>query len=79
MSGTVQLTRGEWLSFLAYVRDGAVRQRSDPDGDGDAGPWLYLYWQGDPGDYQEFTFASWDTQKAFVRYCEALAAREAAE
>lgn len=69
LSGTKELSAEEWNEFFAYLAGGMVQNRSDDAIDGDAGPWLYLYWKGDHGTMQEFTFASWEKEKEFEAYC----------
>ena len=71
---TVPLAPEEWTFFFDCLRGGRVRAREDllDDGDGDSGPWLYLYWRGDPGECQEFTFASWEKQESFEQMCQAM-------
>lgn len=68
-SGTVALTDGDWEAFYDCLRGGAVKRRSDEILDGDDGPWMYLYWAGDQGAIQEFTFASPEAQAEFEALC----------
>ena len=72
-SGTVELTDEDWNAFFDCLRGGTVSARSDEVLDGDAGPWTYLYWTGDNGDIQEFSFASLGGQAAFEELCSRLA------
>ena len=72
-SGTKELTEADWAAFFACVSEGEVRQRSDEILDGDSGPWMVLYWTGDEGEIQEFTFASLEKQLAFEELCSQLA------
>jgi len=74
-SGTKELTAQQWQAFVDCVDGGTVRKRAEHTEAGDAGPWLYLYWRGDGGDYQEFTFASAEKQAAFEALCESLKAQ----
>ena len=73
-SGTKELSGEEWAEFFALLKDGTVKDRSEDVEDGDSGPWMYLYWTGDEGTNQEYTFASYAAESAFVAYCEELAA-----
>lgn len=72
VSETIPLSAEQWNAFLDCVNDGKVIARQEHLNDGDDGPWLYLYWTGDPGDVQEFTFASYAARLAFEALCESL-------
>ena len=78
VSGQLELTKEDWKQLLNYLKDGIVERRGEHLDDGDAGPWLYLYWQGDQGVYQEFSFASWGIEIEFEEYCEELRNRDMA-
>ena len=71
-SGNMELSDEEWSEFCACIENGTVRGREEVLDDGDAGPWMYLYWNGDLGEYQEYTFASYGQQLTFEAFCEAL-------
>lgn len=73
LSGTVELTEADWAAFFACIRDGEVATRNDEILDGDSGPWMYLYWAEDEGQYQEFTFASLEKRFEFEELCSQLA------
>ena len=73
VAGTRELTQAEWASFLSLLRDGTVRKRAEHPEDGDPGPWLYLYWTGDRGQWQEYAFPSLQACSAFEELCAALA------
>lgn len=73
VSGTVELTAADWAAFFDCIRGGEVRPRSDEVLDGDSGPSIYLYWTGDEGLYQEFTFASVEQRFIFEEFCSRLA------
>ncbi len=75
-SGTVGLTAEDWVRFLLCVNGGSVQPREDRLEDGLSGPWTYLYWLGDRGIYQEFTFASPESESAFGELCEELRSRD---
>ena len=72
-SGTTELTEEEWAAFFALLQGGTVTGRSEEATDGDAGPWMYLY-AGDDNIGQEYTFPSLAARRAFVDFCEGLAA-----
>ncbi len=71
-SGEIELSDEQWNQFLSLIEGGTVIARQDHLETGDAGPWLYLYWTGDRGDIQEFSFASWEKEKDFEAFCEEL-------
>ena len=73
VSGTAELTEADWAAFFACICDGEVATRSDKMLDGDSGPWLYLYWTGDEGQQQEFSFASLEKRFEFEELCSRLA------
>ena len=68
-SGTVELTEADWAAFFSCLAGGNADRRSEDILDGDDGPWTYLYWTGDEGEYQEFSFASPEKQLAFENLC----------
>ena len=72
-SGSMELSEEEWLEFLSYLKDGKVKKRKENSIAGGSGPWLYLYWKGDKGKYQEFFFFNLKGKKAFEEFCAALA------
>ncbi len=78
VSGTLALSDAQAEEFFDLLSGGTVKSREENLNDGDAGPWLYLYWTGDPGDYQEFSFRSWDTEWAFEDFCQWLKELETA-
>ena len=69
VSGSVKLTDEQWAAFFDLVKGGKVEKRKEHTESGGRGPWLFLYWKGDRGKYQEFAFSSWGVQKAFEVYC----------
>ena len=75
-SGTVELSHEEWDDFFGLLEGGTVTKRTESLEDGNAGPWLYLYWDGDKSEYQEFTFASYDKEDTFEEFCLALKNRK---
>ncbi|MBQ8919466.1 MAG: hypothetical protein IJ056_05115 [Acidaminococcaceae bacterium] len=72
VSGTKELSDEEWAKFFACVKDGIVEKRKEHLEDGDAGPWLFLYWKGDRGKYQEFSFVHLGARKEFEELCVTL-------
>ena len=73
VSGTFPLSEEEAASHL---EGGTVRAREEHLETGDAGPFLYLYWDGDQGDIQEFSFPDVSARLAFEAFCEDLRARD---
>ena len=72
--GSRELSNAEWQEFFACLKGGTVKDREEHLESGDAGPWLYLYWKGDRGKCQEFSFASHGGLKAFEGMCKKLRA-----
>ena len=72
-TGTLELTDDQWARFCECVEGGTVKAREELLEDGASGPWLYLYWDGDEGRYQEFAFASYGALLDFEAFCEELA------
>ena len=72
--GTIELTNDQWEGFFDLVSGGTVISREESADAGDSGPWLYLYWTDDKSKYQQFSFDSYGTEKAFVEYCLSLIA-----
>lgn len=71
--GVKELTDSEWTAFFECIRGGRVNGRSEELLDGDDGPWMYIYWTGDEGSVQEFSFASLGQRIAFEQMCSDLA------
>lgn len=72
VSGTIGLSGDQWSDFLMLIAGGKVIARQEHLEDGASGPWLYLYWTGDKGDVQEFSFASAAEWFGFEKFCESL-------
>lgn len=72
VSETVVLTETQWNAFLACIDGGSVAAREEQTDAGDSGPWLYLYWTGDRGSIQAFSFASYDAKLQFESLAESL-------
>ena len=64
-----ELSDDQWNEFFDLVKDGTVRKRHTSAESGDTGPWLYLYWKGDKGEYQEYTFQSEQKLLEFEDFC----------
>ena len=75
ITGTVMLSGDQWSDFLVLLVGGRVIARQEHLDSGDDGPWLYLYWTGDKGDIQEFSFVSYETRLAFESLSESLCGR----
>ena len=75
VTGTVQLNEEEWAAFFDLIQGGTVIKRQVSTDSGGSGPWLYLYWKKDRGEYQEFSFETWDKAGEFEEMCEKLALR----
>ncbi len=72
VSGTRELTGEQWTAFYECILGGTVRRRQKSADAGGRGPWTYLYWRGDQGIIQEFTFPSPEARRAFEEMCLAL-------
>lgn len=70
VKGTIKLSEDEWDEFFDFLKDGTVKRRGENIDSGGSGPWLYLYWDNDGGEYREFTFSSREKLDAFEEYCE---------
>jgi len=68
-SGRFELSEDEWNEFITYLDKGTVKKREESTESGNAGPYLYLYWSGDRGKYQEFSFLSKAAQNEFEDFC----------
>ncbi len=66
------LSQEEWTAFLETVSGGTVTKRQEQTETGSAGPWLFVYWNGDGGERQVFSFESRDKQAAFQALCTEL-------
>lgn len=73
--GAKQLSQQEYEQFTACISGGSVIKRTENADSGSRGPWLYLYWKGDKGKYQQFSFADYAAQTAFEQFCAELAAQ----
>ncbi len=72
VTGTKELSETEWDEMFSLLCGGTVRAREEHLESGGRGPWLFLYWKGDRGKIQEFTFASYEKQREFEAFCVAL-------
>lgn len=69
VSSDIELSEEQWIAFLHYLKGGKVKERKQSVETGGAGPWLYLYWKGDQGKYQEFSFLTLNEKSAFEEFC----------
>lgn len=69
VTGTKELSQEEWQQFFNYLKKGKVEKRKEHLEDGGRGPWMFLYWKGDKGNIQEYSFPSWGAQKSFEEFC----------
>jgi len=72
VNGTKELSDEEWKEFFSLIENGTVEKREEDTSTGGKGPFLYLYWDGDKSEIQEFTFASSADETAFEEFCEGL-------
>ena len=72
--GAKELSQQEYEQFTACISGGRVTKREENADSGGKGPWLYIYWKGDKGKYQQFSFAEYSAQTAFEDLCEKLKA-----
>ena len=72
VSGSRELTLSEQETFLDFLRGGVVTRREVDVSSGKAGPWLYLYWDGDKDVWQQYSFEEPGTVLAFEEFCEGL-------
>ena len=75
-AGTFPLSEDEAAAFFSLLDGGTVHAREEHLETGDAGPFLYLYWDGDEGTVQEFSFPDVSARLAFEAFCEDLKARD---
>ncbi len=69
VSGTKELSKEEFLKFYSLLEGGKVERRSEHLEAGGAGPWMFLYWNGDMNDYQEYEFESYGKRTDFEKLC----------
>ncbi|MBQ1508181.1 MAG: hypothetical protein IIZ47_02045, partial [Erysipelotrichaceae bacterium] len=69
------LSGEDWNRFFDLLTDGTVVNRKDSADSGDTGPWTYLYWKGDKGDCQQYSFVSYERGREFEAFCMELADR----
>ena len=67
-----ELSDKEWSKFYKTISGGEVCARDEDPGEGDRGPWTYLYWSGDKDKYQEYSFKSQNDRQDFEKLCEKL-------
>ncbi len=67
--GTSELTDAQWTEFCRLLGGGVARQREETLDDGDAGPWMFVYWRGGEAEGREFFFEPADRVLAFEAFC----------
>lgn len=72
ISGSVEMSDDEWKTFCDYLESGTVVKRSESTASGGGGPWMYLYWEGDRGELQEFSFDDYEMLISFEEFCVGL-------
>lgn len=72
VAGEKELTPEEWKTFWDLISGGKVRNRRESVTAGGAGPWLYIYWNGDRDKCQEFKFADDAKKTEFEEFCVGL-------
>jgi len=73
MYGYYEIPDDTWNEFYETIKDGTVVKRTVSTASGDSGPWTYLYWSGDKGKIQEYSFASQQAEDSFLEICRRLA------
>ncbi len=71
-SGTAELTEAQWTEFCGLLQHGIARKREESLVDGDAGPWLFVYWCGGEEEGREFHFDPAGRVMAFEEFCAGL-------
>ena len=69
VSGTLELSSGEWDAFLDCLEGGSVKKRTDDANSGGTRHAYSLYWNGDREKYRVFTFSSSKKDRAFEELC----------
>lgn len=72
--GATELSEEEYEQFISCIFGGKVTKRAESTESGSRGPWIYLYWKGDKGKYQQFSFENFDRQQVFEKLCKELKA-----
>lgn len=70
--GTVKLAQQQVQQLEQLVAGGKVTKRTETAETGGKGPWMYLYWEGDKGKYQQFSFGDVSAHTAFENFCQQL-------
>ena len=68
-SGTVELTDEQWASFCRLIEGSSATEREESLNDGDAGPWLFIYWIGGEKEGRAVSFASYEREQEFEEFC----------
>ena len=68
--GSMELTDEQWARFMEFITGGTIESRDAQEPtSGGSGPWTFIYWNGDRGDYQVFDFETTDKAIRFERFC----------
>lgn len=79
VSGTLEMSDEQWDRFFGLIEGSTVKNREEVIEDGGSGPWLFLYWNGDKGKFQEFTFQSYGKLLEYEAFCEELKQQQLGE
>ena len=71
-SAAVSLSDADTAELMRCLQGGAVTRRGSGTETGGREPALYLYWQQDGGEYQQFSFAGYEQRSAFEALCARL-------
>ena len=67
-----EIHRTDWDVLMMCVSGGKVEKRKESTESGGRGPWYFLYWNGDKGENQVFSFDSQSSESSFNDLCEKL-------
>ncbi len=79
IKGSIQLNPAQQEVFWQLLQNGQVIRRQEHLESGNSGPWLFLYWEGDENDIQEFTFRNSQALTEFEAFCEKLLLERASD
>ncbi len=57
-SSTIELTEEQWAVFCDLLSGGIAKEREELLGDGDAGPWIFIYYKNGEKEGREFSLNS---------------------
>ena len=75
VTGTLELGEEEWTELFGFLSGGTVTKRGENTNTG-AAKAMFLYWNGDKGERQEFSFNSSEKRAAFEAFCIELKERQ---